>query len=308
MNPYLYDQTLRLAGGAARLPETVRSRHTAYLTVSQRADGGFAGREGDSDLYYTSFALRGLFILGALYGDVAQRATAFLRSKLAGQETIVDFLSLIYGATLLNLSADIDVFEDQAANWQDAVADELELLRRDDGGYAKANAGRASSTYQSFLVILCRQLIDRPLPHPDRMIEFIHSQRSEDGGFRDIRVAKRGGTNPTAAAIGALKMLDALDTQVAKDTIEFLAGMQTAEGGLRANTRIPVADLLSTFTGVLTLADLDGLNSVDTSAIQRYVWQTEEPKGGFHGASWDQGVDVEYTFYGLGGAALLAEQ
>jgi geranylgeranyl transferase type-2 subunit beta len=308
MNSYLYDQTLLLAGGAARLPDSARSRHTTYLAKSQRADGGFAGREGDSDLYYTSFALRGLFILGALHGEVAQQAAGFLRSKLAGQETIVDFLSLIYGATLLDLSAGIDVFDGQASNWRDAVADELELLRREDGGYAKTKAGRASSTYQSFLVVLCRQLIDRPLPHADRMVEFIHSQRSEDGGFREIRVAKRGGTNPTAAAIGTLKMLAALDTRVAKDTIEFLVDMQTDEGGLRANTRIPIADLLSTFTGVLTLADLDGLGLVDTSAIRRYVWQMEEPDGGFRGAAWDQGVDVEYTFYGLGGAALLAEQ
>ncbi len=307
MNPYLYDQILRLAGSAALLPEIVRSRHTAYLTAAQRADGGFAGREGDSDLYYTSFALRGLFILGALYGDVAERSAAFLKSKLMGHETIVDFLSLIYGATLLDISADIDIFADQSPNWRDAVADALEELRRDDGGYAKAKAGRASSTYQSFLVVLCRQLIDRPLPQPDRMVEFIHSQRSEDGGFREIRVAKRGGTNPTAAAIGSLKILDALDTKVATDTIGFLAEMQTDEGGLRANTRIPIADLLSTFTGVLTLADLDGLSAVETSAIRRYIRQMEEPQGGFHGAAWDQGVDVEYTFYGLGGASLLAE-
>ena len=307
MNPYLYDQILRLAGGAALLPEIVRSRHTAYLTAAQRADGGFAGREGDSDLYYTSFALRGLFVLGALYGDVAERSAAFLKSKLMGHETIVDFLSLIYGATLLDISADIDIFSDQSPNWRDAVADALEELRRDDGGYAKAKVGRASSTYQSFLVVLCRQLIDRPLPQADRMVEFIHSQRGEDGGFREIRVAKRGGTNPTAAAIGALKILDALDTKVATDTIGFLAEMQTDEGGLRANTRIPIADLLSTFTGVLTLADLDGLSAVETPAIRRYIRQMQAPQGGFHGAAWDQGVDVEYTFYGLGGAALLAE-
>ncbi len=306
MQSYLYEQTLRLAAGAASLSQEVRDRHTAFLTAAQRPDGGFSGREGESDLYYTSFALRSLFLLGGLHGSLADRASAFLKSRLTSRETVIDFLSLIYGATLLDISAGVDVFADSSANWRDAVAQTLEQLRRDDGGYAKAKPGRASSTYQSFLVLLCRQLIDRPLPDSGRMVDFVRSQQAGDGGFREIRVAKRGGTNPTAAAIGVLKMLGALDTEMTKDTIDFLAGMQTDEGGLRANTRIPIADLLSTFTGVLTLTDLGGLDAVDTVAIRQYVSQLEQTGGGYCGAAWDQGIDVEYTFYGLGTAALLA--
>jgi geranylgeranyl transferase type-2 subunit beta len=306
MQSYLYEQTLRLAAGAASLPQPARSRHATFLTAAQRPDGGFSGREGESDLYYTSFALRSLFLLGELYGPLADRAADFLKSKLSGRETIIDFLSLIYGAMLLDISAGIDVFADSSANWRDAVAETLEQLRRDDGGYAKAKAGRASSTYHSFLVLLCRQLIDRPLPDAGRMVNFVRSQQAGDGGFREIRVAKRGGTNPTAAAIGVLKMLSALDTETTRHTIDFLAGMQTDEGGLRANTRIPIADLLSTFTGVLTLTDLGGLDAVDIAAVRRYVSQLDQAGGGYCGAAWDQGVDVEYTFYGLGTAALLA--
>ena len=306
MHSYLYEQILRLAAGAASLSQEVRDRHTAFLAAAQRPDGGFSGREGESDLYYTSFALRSLFLLGGLHGPLADRAAAFLKSKLTSRETVIDFLSLIYGAMLLDISAGVDVFADSSANWRDAVAETLEQLRRDDGGYAKAKAGRASSTYHSFLVLLCRQLIDRPLPAAGRMIDFVRSQQAGDGGFREIRVAKRGGTNPTAAAIGVLKMLSALDTEMTEGTISFLAGMQTDEGGLRANTRIPIADLLSTFTGVLTLTDLGGVDTVDMAAVRDYVSRLEQVGGGYCGAAWDQGIDVEYTFYGLGTAALLA--
>jgi geranylgeranyl transferase type-2 subunit beta len=307
MSTYLYHQALQLARGAAALPEPTRIRHEKYLTAAQRPDGGFAGREGDSDLYYTSFALRGLFILGALHGSVAERAAAFLTARLAGTEKTIDFMSLVFGASLLDISAGLDVFANQPPQWRDQVDAMLEQLRREDGGYAKAASGRASSTYQSFLVVLCRQLIDRPLPDPERVVQFIHSQRSDDGGFRDIRAAKRGGTNPTAAAIGVLQVLDALDTDLAAGTITFLGAMQNEEGGLRANTRIPIADLLSTCTGLLTLADLDGLNQLDIPAAQRYVQQREVDQGGFHGAAWDREVDVEYTFYGLAASALLAQ-
>jgi len=306
MPAYLEQLTLRLGSGIGELPEPVRERHAGYLKAAQRPDGGFAGREGGSDLYYTGFALRALSILGELQGDTAERAAGFLRSRLAGQESIIDFLSLVYGAMLLDAAAGIDVFAAASANWRDAVADALERLRRDDGGYAKGDEGVASSTYHTFLVLLCRELIERPLPHPEKVVEFILSQQAEEGGFREIRASKRAGTNPTAAAIGTLRILNALDRDVRESTIDFLLDMQTEEGGLRANTRIPIADLLSTFTGSLTLMDLDSLDALDVPAALRFAESLQLEQGGFHGAIWDPAHDVEYTFYGLGCLALLS--
>jgi geranylgeranyl transferase type-2 subunit beta len=306
MLPYLGQLTLRLAAGLAELPAAFRQRHAAYLLAAQQPDGGFAGRQGGSDLYYTSFGLRALSVLGELYGPPAERAARFLAERLEGRETVVDLLSLIYGATLLEVSAGIDVFAGARSDWQAAVAATLEKLRRSDGGYAKAVEGHASSTYQSFLVLLCLQLIDRPLSDPAGLIAFVHAQRGEDGGFREIRVSKRSGTNPTAAAIGSLRILDALRNDVQQGASRFLAEMQTDEGGLRANTRIPIADLLSTLTGIVTLADLEALAEIDTQAASNFVRGLERPDGGFHAAVWDDAHDVEYTFYGLGCQALLA--
>jgi geranylgeranyl transferase type-2 subunit beta len=112
------------------LPEAIRQPHAQYLLAAQREDGGFAGREGGSDLYYTSFALRSLAMLGELYGQPAARAAAFLQSRLSGQESIVDFLSLVYGAKLLESAAGIDVFARAPGQWREAVAAALEKLRR----------------------------------------------------------------------------------------------------------------------------------------------------------------------------------
>lgn len=305
MRSYLVQLTLRLSAAMAALPDSLRERHAAHLLASQGADGGFAGREGDSDLYYTSFGLRSLSMLGQLYGEPAERAARFLRSRLEGRDTVIDTVSLVYAAALLEMSAGIDVLADAPGGWRDALVERLELYRRPDGGYAKASEGRASSTYHSFLVLLCRELMNRPLPEPQRMVDFVLSQQSAEGGFREIRAGKRAGTNPTAAAIGVLRILDALDQNVRHSTMDFLAGMQTDEGGLRANTRIPIADLLSSMTGVLTLADLDGLDRIDRNAARRYVLALEGPDGGFRAAAWDDAYDVEYTFYGLSCLALL---
>jgi geranylgeranyl transferase type-2 subunit beta len=100
-------------------------------------------------------------------------------------------------------------------------------------------------------------------------------------------------------------MLGGLDPAERAGIIEFLASMQNDEGGLRANTRIPIADLLSTFTGCLTLRDLGALSEVDEGAAARFARAMECEHGGFRGGELDPGHDVEYTFYGLGCLALL---
>jgi len=308
MPTYLEDLTLRLAAGIAALSEGFRQTQAKYVLSAQRAGGGFAGREGGSDLYYTGFALRSLAMLGELYGPPAERAAAFLGSRLSGQESIVDFLSLVYGAMLLQSAAGIDIFQKADPGWRDAVAAALEKLRRADGGYAKGAEGVASSTYHTFLVLLCLQLIERQPERPEEIAAFLRSQAAEEGGFREIRASKRAGTNPTAAAIGALRILGEIDETTRLDTIDFLAEMQTDEGGLRANTRIPIADLLSTFTGLLTLQDLGGASEIDLAAVRRYAQSLAREEGGFRGAEWDPAHDLEYTFYGLGTLGLLSDQ
>jgi len=112
-------------------------------------------------------------------------------------------------------------------------------------------------------------------------------------------LAQRAGVNPTAAAIGTLKCLGKLDAAEHSQTAEFLAEMQSDEGGLTANTRIPFADLLSTFTGLLTLTDLNATSNVNVDAMERYALSMQSPGGGFVGFSLDQIADVEYSFYGV---------
>ena len=216
---------------------------------------------------------------------------------------MIDVVSLVYSAALLDLAAGLDVLGE--GDWRDSLAATLEQLRRPDGGYAKAPSGSASSTYHTFLVVLGLQLLERPIPRPHEIIGFVQRQRTDEGSFREIRVAKRGGTNPTAAAVSTLRILSTLDDNQRLQTAAFLASMQNDEGGWRANTRIPFADLLSTFTGLLTLMDLGSLVDVNAGRARQYVEACQRSEGGFRGAAWDDGHDVEYTFYGLGSLALL---
>jgi geranylgeranyl transferase type-2 subunit beta len=301
---YLQDLTLRLAIGAASIDAATRDRHAAWLTAQQRADGGFAGREGESDPYYTAFALRGLLILGALDETIGNRAALFLRERLSHRESIIDLISLIFAAAICELSVGAVVIDDQDDGWRSKVAELLASLRTQDGGFAKTPEGRAGSTYQTFLSVLCHELIEIGIPDPDRLASFIASQAHIDGGYLEIRAAKRPGVNPTAAAIGTLKTLGRLRPESQSSTIDFVAEMQSDEGGLAANTRIPFADLLSTCTGLITLADLDATDRIDVDAAAKYARSMQAPQGGFVGFALDQTADVEYTFYGLATLAL----
>jgi geranylgeranyl transferase type-2 subunit beta len=304
--PYLTRLTTRLLDGIERLSEDVRTRHADYFLGCQNPDGGFSGREGGSDLYYTGFALRSLAVLQSLNPDVCTRAAGFLKQKMAGSAGVVDFFSLVVSCYLVPLGGGPDVLADAPPDWRDRVAATLETFRTPDGGYGKAPAAPHGSTYTSFLVALCLQLLDRPIPEPDRLTGFVKSRRRPDGGYVEISAMKRSGTNPTAAGVGLLQILGALDEARAA-VADFLAALPSPfEGGLRANDRIPAADLLSTFTGGWTLDQIGAAGRLDWAAVRDYAESCERPIGGFRGGLWDEQVDVEYTFYGLGTLALAA--
>src|SRR3954470_12968315 len=169
MANYLQTLTTRLTDGLLRLPQEFRDRHAAYLVARQNPDGGFSGREGGSDLYYTGFALRGLAVLDALSPAVCQRAAGFLRDSLQREASVLDFFSLLYSCLLVQAAGGIDVLAGSPPDWPDRVAATLEGFRTADGGYAKGPGGHSGSTYHTFLVALSYQLLGRAVPRPDEI-------------------------------------------------------------------------------------------------------------------------------------------
>ena len=315
---YLTRLTLALAAGAGRLPGEVLEGHRAFLLGRQNGDGGWGGREGGSDPYYTTFALRGLWISGGVDRAVAVAAGDFLRRQMSRRMTVVDLMSLIFAAAILEIAAgEVVIGEDE--HWSDRMVDLMQSMRTEDGGFAKTPEGRAGSTYQTFLSTLCFELLQRPVPEPDRVAAFLDGQRREDGGYLEIRAAKRAGVNPTAAAVGTLRCIDRFDGDAFAGTADFLLSRQNADGGFSANTRIPFSDLLSTFTGLWTLVDggvapdrsvskgagryAESMSRLGREAVDGV--KSVDGGGGFVGFELDEVTDVEYTFYGLGVMSLV---
>jgi geranylgeranyl transferase type-2 subunit beta len=210
---------------------------------------------------------------------------------------------------LLQTAGAKDPLSDAPPDWPERVAATLETLRTPDGGYNKTPGGNSGSTYHTFLVALCYEVLGRSLPAPAAVRDLILARRRDDGGFVEVTAMRRSGTNPTAAAIGLLQLVapETLDPtcELYRTVTTFLAESIGEDGGLRANTRVPLSDLLSTFTGCWTLHQLGALDRVEARLLRRFVKETERAEGGFHAGYWDPGHDVEYTFYGLGVRGLI---
>jgi len=254
--PYLIQLGNRLTGGLASLEASRRERHRAFILSQQMPDGGFRGREGDSDLYYTGFALRGLSILGELSSSVCDSVRPFLQGQRPERLNVVDLVSWLYGGLVLQAVDGVDPFADLGEGWMDRVIQNLEALRTNDGGFAKTSEGSAGSTYHSFLVTLIYELLGREVPRQTALVQFLYDRQREDGGFVEIGPMKHSGTNPTAAAVAILRKFGRLDDELREDVRHFLRQVRSDEGGFQANKRIPFADGLSTFTGLLTCQDL----------------------------------------------------
>lgn len=304
--PYLLQLGNRLAAGLAQLEPERRERHRRFILSRQQRDGGFLGREGDSDLYYTSFAVRGLAVLGGMSTEQAAQVGRFVQSFDWRSLHVVDLISWLYAALVTQSFGGPDSFANEPSDWAEQIGQKLESVRTADGGYAKSTEGALGSTYQSFLVTMTYELLGKKPLKPNKLGQFLFDRQREDGGFVEIAPMKSSGTNPTAAAAVLLRRLGFADEQLTADLRDFLKQVRGSEGGFQANTRIPFSDGLSTFTGLLVAQDFGLLDLLNTGCLEAFVTQQLEfPTGGFRGASWDEQADVEYTFYGLGILGLL---
>ena len=303
--PFLFRLAERLQTGAGRLPAALRTRCRDAVLREQKEDGGWGGREGDSDLYYTSFAVRSLAMLGELGGTPADRAAAFLKANATAIGNIVDLLSWLYSALAIAAAGGPAVIEDPSEEWVAGVAGWIEGFRTADGGFGKTVGATAGSTYHTFLALLCLELVGRDAAAAGGIAPFFVERQREDGGFVEIPQVKLSGVNPTAAALVGWKLVAAVPDEVRADAAEYLASVVGDEGGFQANGRIPFSDGLSTFTGLLATQELALGDILDAKKATAFLNELAAPDGGFFGASWDRKVDVEYTFYGLGALSLL---
>lgn len=295
---------MKLFSGAAFLDEKRRDALKSYFLRFQTSDGGFSGRNGDGELYYTGFALRGLFLLGGIENDdFFRKITRFLDEREKPELSAVEWTSLAFSRTLaawMNGSTPDE-------NGKHRMLKALRAFRCPDGCYATSKKTGYSSTYQTFLTATVMEMTagEERSPVEEIPVEPILQRQRPDGGFVELEKLRQSGTNPTAAAVGFL-VLRGIEPNDREGVVQFLLKRQTEQGGFAAHTRYPVPDLLSSFTALVALSDLKAEKRCELERLRSFVEGMESADGGYFAADWDRQSDVEYTFYGLALESLLA--
>ena len=294
--------TERILPGMLQEKPERRNELRAYFLAALDQNGGFRGRKGSGDLYYSAFALRGLFFLGVLDdAKLLPQVADFLEQQLQRDElNPAEILSWTFCATLVYTIQGKELPPAQIAD----ILERWECFRRPDGCFAASDKSAFSSTYTTFLTAILYELLGETERSRSIPIAPILERQRSDGGFVELLPLQYSGTNPTAAAVGLLTILETPLTEKSK-TVDFLCRCQQSTGGFQAHARIPVSDLLSSFSAVMALYDLNAADQINRAALRSFVTSLRSPDGGFFGVSLDQQSDVEYTFYGMALEAML---
>ena len=262
-------------------------RVVEYLQGQFNDDGGVRNRAGESDLYYTVFALDSLL---ALQADAPlDNVESYLRGFGTGQD-----LDLVHQSCLARCWAAIPGGS-LGSNARDQIITNLESCRTDDGGYGPEPGSKTGTVYHCFLALDTYQNLDCVIPNIDGIERCLASLVTDDGAYANEQDLKIG-TTPTTAA--AATLLSQLGKPVSPSIGQWLRAQCTADGGFLAMPVAPFPDLLSTATALHALAELGcTLNDIREPCLD-YLDSLWTGKC-FLGHQADDRVDCEYAFYAL---------
>ena len=305
---YLEKLDTAIAFDCQHLPVRFKAAHARYLLNAQRTEGGFAGREGSCDLYYTSFGLLAADLLELDNAHFCGKSASFLRRRWQEARNVVDLFCVLRSLDLIERRGCVVWDGPQRERNMAAMGEILESCRTSEGGFGKAPSS-AQSVYHTFIAHLCCEQLRGRWRLKRKAVAFVQSRQCDDGGFVDVAGGKgvpAGGANPTAAAIAFLKSSCALDRDTAERAAKYLASLQDPSGGVLAHADAPCPDVMSTFTCLVALNDLQAEGGIKLASAARFLQEQAMPDGGFRGTPFDGDADPEYTYYGLGALALLA--
>lgn len=298
---YLDDLDDLLIGGADSLGRELRERQRRYVLALQQPDGGFGGRRGPSDLYYTDFSLRVLTLTQPADGvedPALARAAGFLAANGRAPVDVVSCFNVLNSARMLGR-----MMRSQPGPLPAECSAALSRWNLPSGGVAR-QGGDGVSAYATFLAALSREMLDESFPDAPAAVQAIQRLKRPDGGYADMAGAASGQTSATAAAIAFLTMNGAPAGPDA-GAVDFLCAMQAADGGFRACPGAPESDLLSTYTALVSLLALGGMKRVNLLNAVRFIGGLAFEQGGFGASPSDAEPDAEYTCYGLSTLALM---
>ncbi len=266
----------------------------AFFRQHLDEDGGFQGRDDNSDLYYTVFGLEASMALNV--NIPYQRVSGYLDRFEDGRS-----LDLVHLAALVRCHVNIADRNSRVidATIRQALTERLLAFRSKDGGFNTSANIERGDVYGSFLALGACQDLQVDSLDAEALVESVRSLQMPDGGFSNEATMN---VSATAASAAAVTIFHYLKRPVPESSIQWLLDRAAPGGGFAAiglDPELVVPDLLSTATALhalfLTNTSIDAIKTVNLDYLDA-LWNV---RGGFQGHPADEVLDCEYTYYGL---------
>lgn len=265
-----------LSRGCDSLGEQARALILDFLRGERTEKGAYVNKQGEEDLYYTSF---GWLLESAL--RVEQDAEQMGR-YLAGFDA--ERLDLVHYAALVRCRLMQQGARSRLAMMWRAL--QRTPIRQLESFESVPNNDLASPYTQFVWMSLCEDTRN----HYNEVT--FNEYATSDGGYANLRGSASMATNATAAALIVMGQSEGYDSE----RVRSLVDMQHPSGGFKASPMAPVPDLLSTATALFVLDCYGVKPTYDATDFVEAHWLAN---GGFAATLLDERSDVEYLFYGL---------
>ena len=259
-----------------------------FVLSQEHPEGGFQDRDGDADLYYTSFAID---CLTALQCELPE---AGLIRFLERKREEVGELDFVHACCLARCYSALT--KQPSSGEMLPVFDRIESFRSDDGGYNQIEDAETGSAYACFLAYGARSDHGLAVENADGLARCLDSLRVEGAGWANDVELPVPNIPSTAAAITLCRNLR---LPIPDTVTEWMFDSFHATGGFLAFPLAPIPDLLST---AVALHAFDGLQvsfEEKKELMLDFIDSLWTAAGGFHGNWEDDDLDIEYTYYGL---------
>ena len=222
---------LQVARLAPNLLRDASSPVAEFLLSRFNDDGGAADRAGQSDLYYTVFALEGLI---ALQRELPPRVRRFLEGVGDGEH-----LDLVHLCCLArcwaalkqpapDLAGRIDALWDRDSVYHSFLAwGALQDLGQEPAPFAVRDGSRATTTPTTAAAVTLRRQMQSPVP--EDAVRFLLARAHPEGGFSATEDAPMPDLLSTATALHALAGQQVPLAHLKDTTLDFLDTLWTGK-------------------------------------------------------------------------------